>query len=240
MAGRKKTEKKPETEVEEAITAEPSKNSEIAEYNPTGLEALKARFGVAEEDENIRNEGFELATSGGLFIKPRPENLYQYAAGEVNPREDISTDSDSELSQVFDSAKSEHDNDNVYFADLEIGKPEEENIEEKAEEKSAKPAKKTGKTAEKAPEETPGNSEEEEEKKPARKRRTSKKITIEEPDSDEEEIQIVKKYNTHTKVIYVNEELDDGIKRNSDEELEDFFTDEEKGRKFKLWSPKKK
>lgn len=239
MAGRKKTEKKPETEIEETKTAEPSKNSEIAEYNPTGIEALKARFGVAEEDESIRNEGFELASSGGLFIKPRPENLYQYAAGEVNPREDIPTDSESELSQVFDSAKSEHDNDNVYFSDLEIDKPKEENAEEKAEEIPEKPAGKEKKTAKKIPEETQ-EPREEEEKKPGRKRKTAKKITVEEPESDEEEIQIVRKYNTHTRVIFVDEELDDGIKRNSDEEIADFFTDEAKGRKFKLWSPKKK
>ena len=189
---------KPENEIPEEITAELSKNDDIVEYiQENSLEALKARFGTAEEDESIRNEGFELATSGGLFIKPRPENLYQYAAGEVNPKEDISTDSESELSKVFESTKSEHDNDNVTFGDLEIGKPE-----TKAEETTEKPA--------------------------------------EEPESDEEEIQIVKKYNTHTKVIFSDENLDDGIKRNSDSELEDFFTNEEKGRKRRLWSPKKK
>lgn len=211
---------KPENEIPEEITAELSKNDDIVEYiQENSLEALKARFGTAEEDESIRNEGFELATSGGLFIKPRPENLYQYAAGEVNPKEDISTDSESELSKVFESTKSEHDNDNVTFGDLEIGKPE-----TKAEETTEKPAEEP----------------EKEVKKPGRKRKTTQKITIEEPESDEEEIQIVKKYNTHTKVIFSDENLDDGIKRNSDSELEDFFTNEEKGRKRRLWSPKKK
>lgn len=195
-----------------AVPTELSKDDDdITEYiHFNSLEALKARFGSAEEDENIRKQGFELAKPSGLIRKSRPESGIAFSDTDIK-KNDINTDSDTELSKVFDSAKSEHDNDNVTFSDLELNSTDEE--------KYKKPEEKA------------------EPDKPAEKK--TKTVVIDE-DSDEEVTQIVRKYNTHTKVIFSDESLDDGIKRNSDSELEGLFDNAEKGRKSRLWSRKKK
>ena len=222
--------------------------------------ALMARFGEAEEDEKIREEGFELAQKGGLIRKPRPEDkMGYYMSGTVDKRDEIRTDADSRLSKVFDSAKSEHDSDGVDFSDLKINdapkpaepeapKKKEEPAAEKAEEAPAEPPKrKRGRPRKNPlPEEAPA-----EEKKTEKK--TEKKAEEKEPpkaenivipaisiaDADENEtVEMVRKYNTHTKVIFVDDSIDDGIKRNSDEELNSLFNNE-KGRK-RSWLRRKK
>ena len=191
------------------VPAELSKDDDdITEYiQVNSLDALKARFGSAEEDENIRNQGFELAKPSGLIRKPRPESSVVFADTNIE-KNDINTDTDTELSKVFDSAKSEHDNDNVTFSDLKLSGTTEKNEEPKN--NPVKPVEKKTKT-----------------------------VVVDE-DSDEEVTQIVRKYNTHTKVIFTDESLDDGIKRNSDSELEGLFDNAEKGRKSRLWSRRKK
>ena len=200
-----------------AVPAELSKDDDdITEYiHVNSLDALKARFGSAEEDESIRNQGFELAKPSGLIRKPRPESSVMFADTDIS-KNDIDTEAETKLSKIFDSAKSEHDNDNVTFSDLELSnKAEGEKEKEKEKEKETETTQ----------------------DKPAKKE--TKTVVVDE-DSDEEVTQIVRKYNTHTKVIFSDESLDDGIKRNSDSELEELFDNTEKGRKFKLWSRKKK
>lgn len=195
-----------------AVPAELSKDDDdITEYiHVNSLDALKARFGSAEEDESIRNQGFELAKPSGLIRKNRPENNIEFSDTNIN-KDDIKTDADTELSKVFDSARSGHDNDNVAFSDLKLN------------------------TQPKGKDNIP-DTEQTQDKSTERKTKT----VIVDEDSDEEVTQIVRKFNTHTKVIFSDESLDDGIKRNSDSELEGLFDNAEKGRKFKLWSRKKK
>ena len=219
--------------------------------------ALMARFGEAEEDRKIREEGFELAQKGGLIRKPRPDDkMGYYMSGTVDKRDEIQTDADSELSRVFDSAKSEHDSDGVDFSDLNINEvpkeagseeaeKKEKSAAEKAEEDPAEPPKKKRGRPRKnpLPEETPAP-EKKSEKKSGKSEEPAETGSVDIPaapitSGDENEtFEMVRKYNTHTKVIFVDETLDDGIKRNSDEELDSLFNNE-KGRK-RSWLRRKK
>lgn len=99
---------------------------DISEYiQPNSLEALKARYAAVEEDEQIRNEGFELATKSGLIKRPRPEETsFEYHSAPAS-KDDIRTDVDSSLSAVFDSTKSEFDADTVSFEDITTNKKNE-------------------------------------------------------------------------------------------------------------------
>ena len=63
---------------------------------------------------------------------------------------------------------------------------------------------------------------------------------VPEEKSENEQYVLTPKYNTNTKIIYVNENLDDGIKRNSENELEALFNNNERGKVSKLWNRKKK
>ena len=231
-----------DNELEDAIAAELSKNDDLVDYiQVNSLDALKARFGAAEEDERIRNEGFELAKKGGLIKKPKPESfMTPYGAEYVKKSEDIQTESESELSKMFNATKSEYDSTTVEFEDLNLNKKpvktvkeikaEEPVKEEPVEEKpQAPPKRKRGR-----PRKNPLPPEPVEEKKTEEKK--------EEPATaaDDGEYELVKKYNTHTKVIFSDEYIDDGIKRNSESELEHLFTESSGGRRRKLWSPKKK
>ncbi len=106
--------------IENTIAAELTKNDDIVEYiQPSSLEILKARYAAAEEDESIRNEGFELAKKGGLIKKARPESTaFDYYSTAISPKDEIRTDVDSPLSQVFDVTKSEFDADTASFGDI--------------------------------------------------------------------------------------------------------------------------
>ncbi|MCQ2485309.1 MAG: hypothetical protein MJ168_08255 [Clostridia bacterium] len=231
-------------ELEKSIAAELSKNDDIVDYiHENSLESLKARFGAVDEDESIRNEGFELAKKGGLIRKPHPESVMPYLNIELPPQEDIATDSESELSKVFDMAKSEHDSDNVMFSDLgkETAKPVEKR-EVKQEEKTDKPVEQTEEAPKEPPKRKRGRPRKNplpEEKKEEKKEETPAEKAPEEK-SENEQYVLTPKYNTNTKIIYVNENLDDGIKRNSESELENLFNTEGKGRAFRLWRKIKK
>ena len=198
-----KTGKTPETEKtdepDKVITADKvtviDDVDDIVEYiQPISLEALKARYAAAEEDETIRSEGFELAKKSGLVRRARPEETsFDYYSVPAT-KDDIRTDVDSSLSGNFDSTKSEFDADTVSFEDIVT------------------------------------------DEKP------QPKVT---PPVSREAIQATGNrygYDTHTTVIYVDESADDGIRRNSEDELTGAFasdSNKHKRRKFP-WLRKRK
>lgn len=192
--------------IESAIAAELSRNDDIVEYiQPSSLELLKARYAAVEEDESIRNEGFELAKKGGLIKKSRPENTaFEYFSTPVSPKDEIRTDVDSPLSQVFDVTKSEFDADTASFGDIDFEKPEvtePETIEVRT-----------------ASEETSAAA-------PAVNSTVNNRYG----------------YDTHTRVIYYDESAEDGIKRNSEDELSSAFNDDTASkRRFGFWKKKRK
>jgi len=294
MAEKKTPKKDKNEEYISVVPAEASGDDDLIGYiRVNSLDALKARFGAAEEDEKIRSEGFELAKSGGLIRKPRPETDIQFYSHEANPKDDIPDDKASDLSKVFDSAKSEHDNDNIDFGDLGLKEPEKEKVTEpekpfeevpeekpkrkrrtkaeieadkeaeaaaKSEAEKESKAKSTSKAkkgeAETKPKtkstaKTKTESKEETKTEPPKRTRKKKEpgkeavpeaISETEPDniSDDEEIQIVRKFKTNTRVIFVDETLDDGIKRNTESELEGLFEIKTKEKKRSFWSRFKK
>lgn len=256
------------------IPAELTENNNLDEYiQPSNLELLKARYGAIDEDEDIRNEGFELAKKSGLVIKQRPESMaYGYFSGPVNPKEEIRTDVNSPLSRVFDETRSEFDSDTVTFSEIsfEQKKKDAEAKEEQQTEVTEAPKKK--RTTKKAAEAADAEAEEKpkrkrttksadetsvtEENKPKRTRTTKKAEepvaqVLPEPPAEEvkpeEEapVRVINNrygYDTHTRVIYVDESADDGIRRNSEEELSSFFTPDSNKKKRRLfpWLQKKK
>ena len=267
-----------------AVPAELSKDKNLDEnIQPSSLDLLKARYGAIEEDENIKNEGFELAKKSGLIRKQRPESqIYGYFSGPVNPRDEIRTDVDSPLAQVFDATRSEFDSDTVSFSDISF-EQEKKDAEIKAEEAPVeveKPKRKrTTKAVEEAAEveEKPkrtsttkaaeGTSEVAEKPKKTRTtkttakaevteekpKRTAKKLTevvgeidsnisIEEPAPPPPVINNRYGFDTHTRVIYIDESADDGIQRNSEEELSSLFNpaNSSKKRRRLPWLRRKK
>lgn len=253
MADTKKRSSKTETE-ELTVPAELAPNDNLEEYiQPSSLELLKARYAAIEESEEVRNEGFELAKKSGLLKKQRPENpIYGYYSSPVNPKDEIRTDVDSPLSKVFDTTRSEFDANAVSFSDisLEQEKKDAEIKSEKAAAEVEKPKKKrtTRATAE-------AEATEVTEDKPKKPRSTKKfEEIIPEPAPEAVEETHAEGeapaptnlnrygYDTHTRVIYVDESADDGIKRNSEEELSSLFTvdDNQKKRRLIPWSRKKK
>lgn len=282
-----------------AVPAELSKDKNLDEnIQPSSLDLLKARYGAIEEDENIKNEGFELAKKSGLIRKQRPESqIYGYFSGPVNPRDEIRTDVNSPLSQVFDVTRSEFDSDAVSFSDISF-EQEKKDAEIKAEEAPVEvempKRKRTTKAAEEAavveekpkrtrttktaedvtlaeekPKRTRTTKAAEAEEKPKKTRttkttakaevteekpkRTAKKLTevvgeidsnisIEEPAPPPPVINNRYGFDTHTRVIYIDESADDGIQRNSEEELSSLFNpaNSSKKRRRLPWLRRKK
>ena len=286
-----------------AVPAELSKDKNLDEnIQPSSLDLLKARYGAIEEDEKIKNEGFELAKKSGLIRKQRPESqIYGYFSGPVNPRDEIRTDVDSPLAQVFDATRSEFDSDTVSFSDIsfeqekkdaeikaeeapvEVEKPkrkrttkaveEAAEVEEKPKRTSkTKAAEGTSEVAEKpkrtrTTKATEGTTEVAEKPKKTRTtkttakaevteekpKRTAKKLTevvgeidsnisIEEPAPPPPVINNRYGFDTHTRVIYIDESADDGIQRNSEEELSSLFNpaNSSKKRRRLPWLRRKK
>lgn len=258
---------------EKIVPAELTENDNLVEYiQPSSLELLKARYAAIEEDEQIRNEGFELAKKSGLIRKQRPENpVYGYYSSPVNPKDEIRTDVNSPLSQVFDSTRSEFDAVAVSFSDIGIEQEkkdsevkENQNSDEAVAEKpkrkrTTKTAADTAVTDEEKPKrkrtaKAVADTDVTEEEKPKRKRTTKKKEEIsqeetkaEVPENEEVQTPVPNNLNrygfdTHTRVIFIDENADDGIKRNSEDELSSLFTsdDSQKKRRRMPWSPKRK
>lgn len=245
MADTKKRNSKPETE-ELTVPAELAPNDSLEEYiQPSSLELLKARYAAIDEDEEIRNEGFELAKKSGLIKKQRPENpIYGYYSSPVNPKDEIRTDVDSPLSKVFDTTRSEFDANAVSFSDISF-EQEKKYAEIKAEVEKPKKTRMVKTVAEPAVEAA------EEAEKPKRTRTMKKKEeavpevveeALAEPEAPAPTNLNRYGFDTHTRVIYVDESADDGIKRNSEEELSSLFTvnDNQKKRRRMPWSQKKK
>lgn len=250
MADTKKRNSKTETE-ELTVPAELAPNDNLEEYiQPSSLELLKARYAAIEEDEELRNEGFELAKKSGLIKKQRPENpIYGYYSSPVNPKDEIRTDVDSPLSKVFDTTRSEFDATAVSFSDISF-EQEKKDAEIKAEEVAVEVEKPKRKRITKTVAE-PAVEAVEEAEKPKKTRTTKKKEevvpeVIEETPAESETPAPTSfnryGFDTHTRVIYVDESADDGIKRNSEEELSSLFTvdDNKKKRRLIPWSRKKK
>ncbi len=205
MAGtrKKKIDDTPNEDVIENLPAAELSQADVAEEQVqlSSLEILKARYAAVEEDEQIRNEGFEPVKKSGLIRKVRPEStVFGYYSSPVNPKDEIRTDVNSPLSQVFDETKTEYAADTVSFGDIEL-----------EEEKTTAP----------------------EAEAPAEIKSDAVATSS-----------INNRYNfdTHTRVIYVDESADDGIKRNTDDELSDAFKsdDTDKKRRRLPWSAKKK
>ena len=213
MAENKKLNPEEIEAIESSIAAELIKNDDIVDYiQPNSLELLKARYAAAEEDESIRNEGFEPIKKAGLIKKQRPESTaFDYFATPVSPKDEIRTDVDSPLSQVFDSTKSEFDADTASFSDIDVSL-------------TAHPAPEAEPSAEEKKISIPEDSD------------TPAEFTVN-PQSYNNRYG----YNTHTRVIYVDSDADDDIQRNSDEELSSAFSaDTAPKRRFSLWTKKKK
>lgn len=225
--------------IESAVAEELTRNDDLVEYIPGNLERLKARYAAVEEDESIRNEGFELAKKSGLVRKQRPESTaFDYLAAPVNPRDEIRTDVNSPLSRVFDSTKSEFDADIASFSDISINKPLPEIKEEPKSEVKEEPA------PEVKPEEPPKRKRGRPRKNPIVPVEPKVEEPVAEPPAVEPPPTINNRYgyDTHTRVIFVDESADDGIKRNSEEELSSAFVDDTNTKKRRLlfWSRKKK
>ena len=192
----KDTEKNPEKNIADNAAAVFSANEDLVEYiESANLSDLKAKYAAAEEDEDIRNEGFGLAQTG-FFRRNRP--VEQSSPIDYNPREVISRSEMEKtfvpkLANQFSSAQSEYDNDAVSFSEIDLNSSDNESNGEEKE-----PAKKTSWLGS------------------LRKRKNA--------DNDAAQTSSMSKtYNTNTKVVYIDENTDDGIKRNTDSEVESLF-----------------
>ncbi|MBQ7548461.1 MAG: hypothetical protein IJT03_02015 [Clostridia bacterium] len=193
----KDSEKNQEKNIAPDTSADFSANEDLVDYiESASLTDLKAKYAAAEEDESIRNEGFGLIQTG-FFRRDRPEE--QSTPIDYNPREVISR-SEMErtflpkLANQFSSAQSEYDKDVVSFSEIDLNAGEEESKDEK----------------------------EDTEKKTFRFGAFRKRKNDQTEDAAKAS-SMSKTYNTNTRVVYLDENTDDGIKRNTDGEVESLF-----------------
>lgn len=155
--------------INELIPLPVDENDDITEYITDGsFEALKKRFGEAEEDESIRNEDFNPYISGAKVSKHLQNDDLRSSPSFKN--DIIPDNAPSSLAKEFGSAESAFDNDAISFDEISLDLFDD----------------------------------------------TSKDESTEDIDKD-------KRYNTNTRVIYVDDNTDDGIKRNTDIEVSDVF-----------------
>lgn len=154
----------------ELIPFEVDENDDITEYITDGsFEALKKRFGTAEEDASIRNEEFNPLVSGAKVAKHQPDDDLRSSPSFKNDA--ALSETPKGIKSEFGSAESAFDNDAISFDEISL--------------------------------DLYGD--------------LSK-------DDDEKDFDKSEEYNTNTRVIYVNEDAEDGIKRNTDLEVSDVFT----------------
>jgi hypothetical protein len=142
-------------------------NDDITEYIQTqSFNSLLQRFGMAEEDENIRNEDFN-----PLVVGRAPKNTADEKNYEVHTEDMIVTEPETPipLQNEFGSAESAFDNDAISFDDID---------------------------------------------------RNDSEKTADEPVADNKKSTESK---TGTRVVYIDENIDDGIKRNTDIEVSSVF-----------------
>lgn len=246
MAENKKLNPEEIEAIESSIAAELTKNDDIVDFiQPNSLEQLKARYAAVEEDENIRNEGFEPIKKAGLIKKQRPESTaFDYFAAPVSPKDEIRTDVNSPLSQVFDSTKSEFDADTASFSDISasIAEVQPSYPEISSNEKDSVPAINDSdihieSVSPVLPAVSDDNNTQNEESASTDASSLSEEYLNGEP-------QLITNrygYNTHTRVIYIDNTAEDGIQRNSEEALSSAFSDNSnQKRRFSLWTKKKK
>lgn len=144
-------------------------NDDITEYiTDSSFEALKKRFGVAEEDQSIRDEGFNPLEQGKASKKSEDE-------ARIMPsfKKDVLDKATSvPMQSEFGTAESRFDNDAISFDEINIDLD-------------------------------------------------SLGSLVNENDSVE--VDRSTEFSTNTRVVYLDESADDGIKRNTDLEVSSVF-----------------
>lgn len=213
----------------------------IGYIQPGSLESLKSRFSAAEEDESIRREGFELARKSGLIVKKRPESSFPYDAAPVKKRDDIVVDPLNGGVSSFEEARSSLTGVDVDFTEIVLDSP---GLSVSSSTDAAVPSDNTSSVAEEPP-------------KPKKRGRPRKIKSEPKTDTDENISSETSEgsagtfsenmassgnkygYNTHTRVIYTDDEPEDGIVRNDNDEIESLLMSEKKKRRS-LFSRKKR
>lgn len=144
-------------------------NEDIIEYIQTASMAdLMKRFGIADENESIRNADFN-PLDGKKSPKKQPED--EERAAPSFKKDPLYSSSNTALASSFGSAESEFDNDAISFDEIDLN--------------------------------------------------SLGDITVEDsPASDEASPDAL---NAHTRTVFIDNNLDDGIKRNDDIEVTDVF-----------------
>lgn len=102
---------------EELVASDIDVNDDITEYlTDSSFEALKKRFGIAEEDPSIREEDFNPLTTGRAVKKPDNEIV---TAPSVK-KDDPAIDPSASLQNEFGTAESRFDNDAISFDEINI------------------------------------------------------------------------------------------------------------------------
>lgn len=151
-------------EITENPIISPSTVDDLTEYiQGQSLSELMSRFGVADEDESIRNEDFN-----PLVVDSKTAQKHKHSASRSSAfKNELVLDDEEMLKNTFGEAQSEYDNDAVAFEDIKI-----EAFEELGESKN---------------------------------------------------ISFKQGFNTHTRVIFVDDGVNDGIRRNTDLDVTDVF-----------------
>lgn len=161
-----------EEEIIQALSTEYAKNDDIIDYiTDNSFDALKKRFGTAEEDASIRDEDFNpLSESKGINRKNNSDDSHTKSSFRSNTEfaESIPT-----LSS-FGSAESDFDNDAISFNDIDI--------------------------------DSLGN------------------ILENDANSD---LSDDRNFDTHKKIVFFDEQVQDGIRRNTDTDVSEVFSADE-------------
>lgn len=144
-------------------------NEDIIEYIQTASMAdLMKRFGIADENESIRNTDFN-PLDGKKSPKKQPED--EERAASSFKKDPLYSSANTALASSFGSAESEFDNDAISFDEIDLDSLGDITVEDSPAEDEASP----------------------------------------------------NTFDTHTRTVFIDDNLDDGIKRNDDIEVTDVF-----------------
>ncbi len=181
-----------------SLAEEFAKNDDIVDYiQDTSLEKLRAKYGAAEEDSRIRNNDFNPNEFSSFHTSPVSSKPVRHDVLDTP----VTT---SDIKLKFETATSRYDNDKVLFSDIKL----EEKKEEPTKKKRGRPPKV------KVDEVTPAEL-------PKKRGRPPKAQPVEQPANS-----ITEKFNTNTRVIFVDNSIADGIKRTDDFEVSSAFINE--------------